>query len=68
MNPETCAIQARELFKKETGYSNKTTKALDQEICESLIGTTYEVASEVWNLINPPETQSLRGAHIHHLF
>ena len=47
MNPETCAIQARELFKKETGYSNKTTKALDQEICESLIKTTYEVASKV---------------------
>ena len=47
------ATVAREVFDKKTGYSNKTTRALDNEICESLIGTSYEVCSELWNLISP---------------
>jgi hypothetical protein len=40
VTPDVCAAIAREIFSKETGYSNKTTKALDKEICESLIGTS----------------------------
>ena len=53
VTPDVCAAIAREIFSKETGYRNKTTRALDKEICESLIGTSYAVCSEVWNLINP---------------
>jgi hypothetical protein len=67
VTPDVCAAIAREIFSKETGYSNKTTKALDKEICESLIGTSYDVCSEVWNLINPSETEELEGAHPKHL-
>jgi hypothetical protein len=43
MTPDLCAQHARVLFKKDTGYSNKTDKELDKEICESLIGTTVQV-------------------------
>jgi hypothetical protein len=53
MTPAMFATVARAVFDKETGYSNKTTRALDNEICESLIGTSYEVCSELWNLISP---------------
>jgi hypothetical protein len=67
MTPELIAEHAHELFRKDTGYSNKTTKALDKEICASLIGTTYDVCSEVWNLINPSETEDLRKSHPKHL-
>jgi hypothetical protein len=58
---------AREMFDKNTGYSNKTTKALDKEICESLIGTSYEICSELWNLINPSEVELLQNAQPIHL-
>jgi hypothetical protein len=67
MTPATIADHARELFKKSTGYANKTMKKLDEEICKSLIGTTYETASESWNLINPSETAALQGAMPKHL-
>ncbi len=53
MTPAMFATVAREVFDKKTGYSNKTIRALDNEICESLIGTSYEVCSELWNLISP---------------
>jgi hypothetical protein len=68
MTPDLCAQHARVLFKKDTGCSNKTDKQLDKEICESLIGTAYTVASELWNLINPAEIETLLNAHINHLF
>ena len=42
MKPATIADHAREMFKKSTGYANKTMKKLDEEICKSIIGTTYE--------------------------
>jgi hypothetical protein len=60
MTPATIADHAREMFKKNTGYANKTMKKLEEEICKSLIGTTYETASEGWNLINPSETAALQ--------
>jgi hypothetical protein len=34
MTPDLCAQHTRILFKKDTGYSNKTDKELDKEICE----------------------------------
>jgi hypothetical protein len=68
MTPDLCAQHARVLFKKDTGYSNKTDKELDKEIRESLIGTTYPVASELWNLINPAGIEAMVDTHINHLF
>jgi hypothetical protein len=68
VTPNVLGAIAREIFSKETGYSNKTAKALDKEICESLIGTSYAVCSELWNLINPSETEELESAHPKHLF
>ena len=68
MTPDLCAQHARDLFKKDTGCSNKTNKELDKDICESLIGTTYPVALELWNLINLAKIEALLNAHINHLF
>lgn len=68
MNPEVCGRLAREVFHKDTGYDNKTQKVLDEEICVSLIGTSYNICSEMWNLINPLETEDLQGSHTKHLF
>jgi hypothetical protein len=67
VTPATIADHARELFKKDTGCANKTMKKLDEETCKSLIGTTYDAASEAWNLINPSETAALQGAKPKHL-
>jgi hypothetical protein len=67
MTPAMFATVAREVFDKKTGYSNKTIRALDNEICESLIGTSYEVCSELWNLISPTDTVNLKGGHPKHL-
>ena len=47
MTPAMVATVARDVFEKKTGYSNKTIRALDTAICESLIGTLYEVCSEL---------------------
>ena len=54
------------MFQKP-GYSNKTMEALDEEICQSLIGTSYVVASELWNLIQPSTKEELEDAHPKHL-
>ena len=67
MIPELIAHHARDTFRKPTGRSNKTDQALDTEIQQSLIGTTYNVASEAWNLINPGQTQELVNAEPKHL-
>ena len=61
------ATVVREVFGKKTGYSNKTIRALDTEICESLIGTSYQVCSELWNLISPTDIENLKGGHPKHL-
>jgi hypothetical protein len=59
ITPDAYATIAREVFaKRNKGYKNKTTKWIDKEICESLIGTSFEVCSELWNLINPLVTIS----------
>jgi hypothetical protein len=67
MTPAMFATVAREVFDTKTGYSNKTISALDNEICESLIGTLYEVCSELWNLISPTYIVNLQGGHPKHL-
>jgi hypothetical protein len=58
---------AREVFeKKRKGYKNKTTKWIDKEICQSMIGTSYGICAELWNLINPTLSVS-PDAHPKHL-
>ena len=68
LSPYVCANLARQVFSKESGYSNKTNKALDKEICSSLIGTSYEVCSEIWNLVQPQRKEELKGTQPKHLF
>jgi hypothetical protein len=63
LTPDLCGTLAREVFGLPNSNSNKTNKALDKEIFESLIGTSYNVCSELWNLINPSMKTELQGAH-----
>jgi hypothetical protein len=64
--PSEMAVIARDVFSpKNKGYKNKTLKWIDKEICESLIGTSYEVASELWNLINPLTSVSIHSKPKH---
>ena len=65
--PDECASIAREIFGKK-GYLNKTTHALDKEICSSLIGTSYSVCSELWNLMELSNKEGTKGAKPKHLF
>lgn len=67
LTPEICASLARDEFRKP-GYQCKTNKALDKEICQSLIGTTYPVCCEIWNMIEPSSKARLKGAQVRHLF
>jgi len=64
---DSLAEIARDMFQKQGGYNNKTLKALDEEIQESLIGVPYVVAAEAWNLIEPSAKENLRGSHPKHL-
>jgi hypothetical protein len=64
---ELCAELAREEL-GTPGYQNKTTKALDKEICQSEIGTLYVVCSELWNYIDPQDNDDLKNAEPKHLF
>jgi hypothetical protein len=66
ITPAEYADIARNIFKKKNGYKNKTTTRLDNEICQSLIGTSYEICAELWNLINPVLSVS-RNAQPKHL-
>ena len=69
LSTELCGRLAREEFGNPKANKNKTDAALDKEICESLIGTTYEVAAELWNLIDPvTHCDKFSGAHPKHLF
>jgi hypothetical protein len=68
LTPDLCGTLAREVFGLPKYNSNKTNEALDKEICESFIGTSYNVCSELWNLINPSMKTELQGAHPKHLF
>lgn len=63
VSPQICAELAREIFEKNPGYKNKTSAALDKEICQSLIGTTYNICSELWNHIDPLHNTQLQQAH-----
>ena len=72
LSPELCAQLAREEF-GNPNPNRKQDKNLDKEICESLIGTTYVVASELWNMIDPvgrleAGDKDFNGAHPKHLF
>jgi hypothetical protein len=54
--PTNFASVARDVFKKrgDRGYNkNKTFEALDKEICQFFLGTSYEICAELWNLIDP---------------
>ena len=54
MIPADFAKLAREQFaKRDKEHRNRTFKWVDKEICSSLIGTSHEVCSELWNLIQP---------------
>jgi hypothetical protein len=68
LTPDVCATLARDEFDIPGGYKNKTYKAIDKEICQSLIGTSYVVCSELWNLIDPQNDEDLKNAHPKHLF
>jgi hypothetical protein len=68
LTPDLCAELARDEFGIQGGYRNKTNKALDEEICQSLIGTSYDVCSEIWNLIDPQKKDELKNAEPKHLF
>ena len=69
LSEELCGELARDLFGNPNANKNKTNAALDKEICESLIGTPYRVAAELWNMINPLENDQIPpGAHPNHLF
>ena len=48
---EDIAVVARKIFASTNGYTNKTTKWTDKLFCQSMIGTSYVVCSEIWNLI-----------------
>lgn len=68
LTPVLCAELAREEFGGGI-YQNKTTKALDEEITQSLIGTSYIVCSDLWNLIDPQNNENLNNnAEPKHLF
>jgi hypothetical protein len=68
LTPELCATLARETFGKPGWRKRKSFAGLDKEICRSLIGTSFDVCSELWNMINPSTKQELKGAHPKHLF
>jgi hypothetical protein len=54
ITPTEYAVIARDVFSpKNKGYKNKSLKWIDKEICESLIGVSYDICAELWNLINP---------------
>ena len=72
LSPDLCARLARDEF-GNPNPNRRSNKSLDNEICESLIGTTYEVASELWNMIDPvgkvaAGDTTFNGAHPKHLF
>jgi hypothetical protein len=67
ITPSELAAVAREVFQPKRKWNeNKTLKRIDQEICRSLLGTSYEVSAELWNLIDPQSTIS-RYAQPKHL-
>jgi hypothetical protein len=66
ITPAKHAKIARDMFEKKNGHKNKTRTRLDHKICQSLIGTLYEICAELWNLINPVLSVS-RDAQPKHL-
>jgi hypothetical protein len=68
LTPEVCANLARDAFGKPNWQKRKSFKGLDKEICRSLLGTSYNVCSEIWNLIDPSTKNELQGAEPKHMF
>ena len=68
LTPDLCAQLARNEFRIQGGYGNKTDNVLDKEICQSLLGTSYIVCSELWNNIDPGNKSVLTNAEPKHLF
>ena len=67
MTPENFAEVARVVFaRRDGGYKNKTQAAEDKEICQSFIGTSFEVCAELWGLISLTQTLP-NGAKPKHL-
>eukprot|EP00980_Cylindrotheca_fusiformis_P021098 scaffold8090_cov82-Cylindrotheca_fusiformis.AAC.11 len=65
--PSDFESAALEVFEpKKPRNKNKRTEKIHDEICESLIGTSYEICAELWNLINPVNTisKSSRPKHL----
>ena len=66
-SPTDFAKVARaEFARRDKGHKNKTFKWVDKEICSSLIGTSHEVCSELWNLSQPLQNVS-KSAEPKHL-
>ena len=68
LNPELCGELAREVFQKPNRTARKTDEALDNEIQQSLLGVSYIIISEHWNMILPYELLEFAGCHPKHLF
>lgn len=66
ITPWEFAAVARDVFGRPNRNLNKT-KELDREICESLIGCSFVVCSELWNMIQPHTQQKFHGSHPMHL-
>ena len=66
--PNQYAIIARAIFGKPNRNPNNT-KTLDKEIYCSLIGCSYIVCSELWNMIQPRAhtDEKFKGYHPKHL-
>jgi hypothetical protein len=58
--------QVTNLVSKEVTETKQ--KALDEEICQSLIDTSYDVCSEIWNLIDPQNKDEPKNAEPKNLF
>eukprot|EP00957_Ditylum_brightwellii_P212008 15366850-Ditylum_brightwellii.AAC.2 len=54
VTPHDIALVAWRLFAKHNGYACKSVKWTDKEICQSIIGTSHIVCSEIWNLVQVP--------------
>lgn len=68
LTPDLCATLARDIFGKPGWRKRKSFKALDKEICSSLLGASFPVCCELWNQIEPSKKDALKGAHPKHLF
>ena len=67
ISAEQYANIARGIFAKPNRKCPNKFKTLDKEIQESLIGASYDVCAEIWNMIEPHTKHHLQGTHPKHL-